>query len=651
MCSWAIDGGRSTCGAQATAANSIGKSRATATRAAHVAPRARHRAAPPDRPGRFGIVLIVAAALLAGCSRAEPVGDASALPTTSQRLVSSIEDLDRAMIDNESRYVLRGPSQTFDLTVPASASFEVGFGVLDKLWRHGLLAVALEATFVGEDGVERVLLRATQRKPKEGENAWHDLTIPLAAVAGRRGSLHLSAHATEGVERASGGLVWTNPRLVAPGERSTGAPNIVLISIDTLRADHLGCYGSVSPTSPAIDRIARAGILFRNATAASSWTLPSHASLLTGLEPSRHGAVHFGFTTPIPQTVRTLAEQLWTAGFATAAFTDGFFVSASLGFDQGFDRFRGPTRLATEARENLGLALQWMVAQRQRPMFVFVHTYEAHVPYVPPPPYDTMFDPGYEGPFAHAFTYDDYLALKDTDQSKDPKIIRHLQALYDGGIRHIDDAVGDFMAGLERTGLAENTCVVLTSDHGEEFEEHGDLLHNRAKLFQELLHVPLIVWCPSRFPAPHEVEQLVGHVDVTPTILDVAGVAQIDGVDGRSLLGALAGKHLTDDRTVRSEVDGSVEDREGTAVAVREDRYKLIRSTVDGGRALFDLSTDPHEIKDLTSDLPEIDRRLEAALPVPRNRNGVASSAPQAVDLPREATQERLRALGYVLPK
>jgi len=597
-----------------------------------------------------GIVAILVAVAAPGCARQEPTGAPSA--AKSQRLESKIEGLDRATIVNESRYVLRAPVQTFDLTVPANATLELGFGVLDKGWRHGVGAVTFDVSFDAGDGA-RVLLHETRKKPAEGENAWHEAAIALGSLAGRRGTLRLAARVAEGVERESGLIVWTNPRLVVPSETSTStsATNIVLISIDTLRADHLGCYGSVRPTSPAIDAMANAGMLFRNATSASSWTLPSHASLLTGLDPSRHGAIHFGFTTPIPQSVRTLAEQLWSAGYATAAFTDGFFVSAGLGFDQGFDRFHGPTRMNAEARENLSLALQWAVARKEQPFFVFVHSYEVHMPYTPPAPYDVMFDPGYDGPFARAFTYEDYLGLKKTGGDKDPKTIAHLQALYDGEIRHVDDGIGEFLAGLESSGLARNTCVVLTSDHGEEFGEHGDLLHNHAKLFQELVHVPLIVWCPSRFAAPRQFDRLVGHVDVTPTLLDIAGVAPIDGVDGRSLLGTLEGRDTADDRTVLSEVDGSVEEHDGTAVALREGQYKLTRSTVDGSHVLFDLKADPGELENERTRLPEVDGKLEAALRERQNREPAPSSPASPVDHPMEATEERLRALGYILPK
>jgi arylsulfatase A-like enzyme len=603
-------------------------------------------------PGAVGVrraiavVALLVAVVQGGCDARRSTDEASGASPRSRRLESSADALPRANIDNESRFVLGAPIASFDLTVPPDAALELGFGVLDRGWQHGMQAALLRVTF-DANGDTTVLLEETRTKPGKGENRWTDVVLPLARLAGKQGSLRLEGRMTAGSERSRDAIVWTNPTLVVGG----GVPqatNLVLISVDTLRADRLGCYGGDRPTSPAIDAMARSGVLFRNAVAASSWTLPSHASMLTALDPSRHGAVSFGFTTSVPPQLETMTERLWSAGYDTAAFTDGFFVSAGLGFDQGFDRFRGPTRLESTARENLERALHWMRARAGRPFFVFVHTYETHMPYAPPPPYDTMFDEGYRGPYARAFTYEDYEALQKSGGDDDPKTIAHLMALYDGEIRHVDDGIGWFLAELETSGLARNTCVVLTSDHGEEFGEHGDLTHNHAKLFQELLHVPLIVWCPSRF-APRQVDELVGHVDLAPTLLEIAGAAPLQDVDGRSVLGLLGGSQRPPARLLVSEVDGSVVKRDGKATSLRDERYKIIRSTVDGSNALFDLVADPRETADESERVPAVYERLDAALRELERRSAARAAPVAPAERPQEATQERLRALGYVL--
>ena len=597
--------------------------------------------------------------LVAGCSAPPATTEAS---RTSRRLETRAEQLTRVTIGNDTRLALREdghgsgsaaalPTTTDEpagalllpLDAPAGGAVELAFGIPGNGW-NGVTFVTLAATFSDDRGAQRLLERTISAPPRDA-NAWTELVVPLDAVAGRSGTLRLEAHAPDG--RRIGR--WTNPALVAPGKPAPRT-SLVLVSIDTLRADHLGCYGYGRPTSPSIDRMASSGIVFRNATAAASWTLPSHASMLTGLDPSRHGAVEFGFTTPIPPGVTTVAERHWEAGYDTGAFTDGFFVSAALGFDQGFDRFRGPTQLEAAARENLGLALDWMKARDGRPFFAFVHTYEVHMPFAPPPPFDEMFTSDYAGPYRRQFTYEDFVALEKAGGTRDPQLIEHLKALYDGEIRHVDDAVGAFLRGIEDSGLARDTCVVLTSDHGEEFGEHGDLLHAKPKLYQELLHVPLIVWCPSRFAEPRVVDDLVGLVDIAPTLLDLAGVDPLAGVDGQSLVGALQGRPLDAGRDVLSHVDGSVDKRPGDVAALRRGRFKRIRSSVDRTDSLFDLEADPGERTDASAKAPlarsEIGALLDARLARPR----AAASDPAASPArPSEATGERLRALGYVI--
>jgi arylsulfatase A-like enzyme len=586
------------------------------------------------------VLLALPLLLLAGCRSPQMPSDTS---RTSRRLETRPERLERATVGNDTRLVLREDGQRLALDAPAGATVELAFGVPDRSW-HGVESVKLAAAFSNERGTQRLLERTLTAPPRDA-NGWTELVLPLDAVAGRSGTLELEARTPDG--RPIGR--WTNPALVAPGTPSPRT-NLVLLSIDTLRADHLGAYGYGRPTSPAIDGMARQGVLFRNATAAASWTLPSHASMLTGLDPSRHGAVQFGFTTPIPPSVQTLAEQLWQAGYDTGAFTDGFFVSAALGFDQGFDRFRGPTRLESAARENLELALDWMKGRAGRPFFAFVHTYEVHMPYAPPPPFDEMFTSGYEGPYQRKFTYEDFVALEKAGGTRDPRLIEHLKGLYDGEIRHVDDAVGAFLRGLEDSGLARDTCVVLTSDHGEEFGEHGDLLHAKPKLYQELLHVPLIVWCPGRFAQPRVVDDLVGLVDIAPTLLDLAGAEPLTGIDGLSLRGALDGRPLDDGRSVLSQVDGSVDKRPGEVAALRRGRFKEIRSSVDDTDALFDLEADPGETRDASASATEARNDLGALLDAKLARPPVAASSPgPSPARPQEATGERLRALGYVV--
>jgi Sulfatase len=301
---------------------------------------------------RLGTLLFsVLNLVVCGCNRSP-----TSLATAGTSLVADRAELERIAIDSETRSVLRGKTHHFAVTVPADAELDVGFGVPGtgrawKLWPSDIERVAFTVAFA-HDGTRETLAQRRIERPPDGATQWHDLTLDLRPLAGRRGSLILEADAyppaafLQPTPAVFGGIpvsiprlppvVWTIPRLRQP---SANAPtNLILISIDTLRADHLGCYGYHRPTSPNVDRMAAEGVLFRNAVASSPWTLPSHASMLTGLDPARHGAVKFVFV-PMSHSVDTLAELLWDVGYETAAFVGGGFVSNFFGFSRGFDRF------------------------------------------------------------------------------------------------------------------------------------------------------------------------------------------------------------------------------------------------------------------------------------------------------------------------
>ncbi len=586
-----------------------------------------------------------------GCRRGEPPPAA----TPGGRLVSSLGALARATIHGESRTVLDGRTTRFALIVPSGAVLDVTAGVRDSAWQSDLGQLEFRITWQSGTDQQVLATRRVQKPESAGANRWQQISVPLGELAGQTGEIGLQVERLGGTASVDAAAVWTVP-VVRAGPRPAG-PNVILISIDTLRADHLGCYGYGRDTSPNIDSMAADGVLFESAIASSSWTLPSHASIFTGLHPSRHGAVEPGNNTTIPRDLDTLTELLWRAGYDTGGFVGGLFVAANLGFDQGFDIYR---HLALDAlarrsfRSDIKLAESWMDQRRDRRFFVFLHTYEVHMPYTPPAPYDTMFDPGYDGPYRTAFTTEDYHALHGTD-GLGPRDLAHLQALYDGSIRNIDDAIGGLLGYLNRSSLRENTCVVFTSDHGDEFLEHGNLFHHQAKLTEELVRVPMIVWCPSQLAGGRRVAEPVSHVDVLPTVLDLAGVGNPGGGDGLSFYPALSGKPLDADRRTLSEVDGtSLVDAqshkgEGQAAALRTSHYKLVTSTIAGQSALvlFDLVADPAERHDLAQSDPALAEKLHAELRsmLPERRRPDATESAPAPDA---ATREQMRALGYL---
>ena len=311
-------------------------------------------------------------------------------------------------------------------------------------------------------------------------------------------------------------------------------PNVLLVSIDSLRADHVGAYGYARETSPAIDTLARDGALFESAISSAPWTVPAHMTLLTGLPPEVHDVVTV--RQKLSPDAVTLAEVLQDAGYATAAFVSGPTVMAHYGFGQGFASYdesmveRRP-KLAGAAVSSPGLVDlvsgwldRWSTAETREPFFVFLHMWDVHYDYVPPREYVERFDPGYDGDLdVRRFETNERL-----HRGMAPRDLRHLIALYDGEIRFTDDHLARLVAKLRTLGVLDDTIVVVTSDHGEEFFEHGAKGHAKT-LYDEVLRVPLVVRYPRRVAPAQRVTQQVRLMDVAPTILGLAGVTAPEG--------------------------------------------------------------------------------------------------------------------------
>ncbi len=370
-------------------------------------------------------------------------------------------------------------------------------------------------------------------------------------------------------------------------------PHLLLISVDTLRSDHLGCYGYERDTSPRLDALAARGTVFADVVSTSSWTLPSHASMLTGLYPAFHGLQDDGVT--LAEDVPTLAERLRDAGYATVATVAHVYVSSQFGLERGFDRFadeliRGGTRnpVASEVVDRFLEQLDEL--GDDRPVFGFVHFFDPHWDYTAP------------GAFRHAFTDPDYAGSVDgtyrsllefvsgrrapTDADR-----RQMVGYYDGEIAYWDDQLGRLLDALDERGMLANTVVAVTSDHGEEFLDHGELGHGRT-LFVEQLGVPLVVAGHPALDGGGRRAGLVSPLDVAPTFLELAG-APTDGLHGRSLLAP-----PDPDRAVVAE---SI--RLGNPLrALRRGDHKVVRRPDEGDVTYFDVARDPREQAPLDAD-------------------------------------------------
>lgn len=310
---------------------------------------------------------------------------------------------------------------------------------------------------------------------------------------------------------------------------------VLLIDIETMRPDHLGAYGYGRPTSPNIDAFAKSAFQFDWAFSQAPMTGPSQATILTGLYPSSHGMVDEG--SKLSDEANTLAEILRLRGFKTAAFVDGGYLSEGFGLEQGFDEYDNSHG---EGFASIGPKVKaWLTENGNTNFFLLVHSYDAHTPYNPPEPHRTALLDGVEKPAsgfeptAEAMEGIRVAALGADPTPLDPVELEYAKSLYDGEIRFVDEWVGKIVAQIDQLGLAPRTLVVLLSDHGEEFQEHGSVLHE--KLYSTVTHVPLLVRLPGG-DAARRIPHVVELADVMPTILDVVGAEIPAYVQGESLV-------------------------------------------------------------------------------------------------------------------
>jgi arylsulfatase A-like enzyme len=439
-------------------------------------------------------------------------------------------------------------------------------------------------------------------------------------------------------------------------------PNVILISIDTLRADHVSAYGYARQTTPSIDRLASNGIRFANASSQSSWTLPSHISLMTSSYPHVHG-VHDDDRRLGPGS-QTLAESLGRAGYETAGFVSWLYVGPLFGFDRGFDRYtalidRGAIEFASgggarPAAAVTDAAIGFLREPRERPFFLFVHYFDPHMDYRPPKPYDELYDPGYagsaDGSWSWTQPYND--AVTTNAREVAPRDREHMEALYDGEIRYVDSAIGKLLDAVERLVGLDECLIVLVSDHGEEFDDHGSMEGHGVTHYEEVLHVPLIVRLPGRRHAETVVDEPVELIEVGPAILEELGLDRPPSFHTRSLARFWNGSRAQGERSFAyadtshyNIVKHSIRGRRFKVIHTKDTGHNAFGVPIRGGWEIYDLKNDPREQKDLWQTIPDearpLIRRLEAFMAEDVNRSAPVGELP-GID------RELLRSLGYV---
>jgi len=396
--------------------------------------------------------------------------------------------------------------------------------------------------------------------------------------------------------------------------------NVILVTVDTLRADRLGCYGFLPNITPAMNKMAAAGVRFENCLAQTPLTLPSHTTILTGTLPIHHGVRdNGGFV--VPPQLETMAESFQSAGYQTAAFVSAYVLDSKWGLNQGFDyyfdrfdlgRFEKISlgEVQRRAEETINEALSWLEKNRSRKFFVWIHLYDPHTPYEPPEPFKSQYP----------------------------------DRPYLGEIAYTDSQLARFWSYLERENLLDNLFLILASDHGESLGEHGETTHGFF-VYQEAIHVPLIFVTPFERFKGQTYSGVVTLTDIMPTVLEMTGLPTPSGVQGKSLISYFSGRKKAEDRMAYAETFypryhyGWSELR-----SFQNNRYKLIIAPVP---ELYDLKSDPDEQKNLVYIEKKVYEQLSRLAEDFEKKAGEKAVLADFASVDEE-TREKLAALGYL---
>jgi arylsulfatase A-like enzyme/tetratricopeptide (TPR) repeat protein len=407
-------------------------------------------------------------------------------------------------------------------------------------------------------------------------------------------------------------------------QRGVKKPNVILFTLDTTRADHLGCYGYPNVRTPNLDALAGQGVLFEQAASATPLTLPSHCTIMTGMYPTRHG-VRINGNTALGDEQMTLAEVFSAQGYQTGAFIAAFVLDGRWGLKQGFQYYDDHFDLKKYKHLDLGAvqrpgnevmdaALGWLEGQKDKPFFAWIHLYDPHMPYEPPEPYRSEYGP------------------------------RGLTGLYDGEIAFMDAQIGRCVDWLARNSLVKNTVILLVGDHGEALGSHGERTHGFF-IYDYAVHVPLIVVTPLPDLRGKRVASQVKTADVFPTLLELAGISSPGKAQGRSLLPTMFRPGRKDGVYAYSEsLAPNLQFGWSSLHSLRTEHYKYIDAPA---AELYDISQDGDEQTNLCQQHPDIARKMKADLDRLMAETSQGAPAPQAANLDKD-TVERLAALGYL---
>ncbi len=571
-------------------------------------------------------------------------------------------------------YVRIIPENTGD--GPASASFDTAKAINEKTGKTALNLSAGESLTYYLPIPEGTLIRGRVKPERDGAKAALSV-VALTDVTGEAASIKVNVNNDSSFElnlsslagdaaavtfsAQEGGVFIDESGLYEKSEIETKAPgqikakNIVLVLIDTLRSDKLLPYNpDTRVKTDYLSGLEREAMVFKRAFAPENWTKPSIASLLTGLYPDTHNTRED--RDALPSSATMISEHLKSLGFVTAGFVANGYISGKFGFQRGWDTWTNYVREGKPNRAQFVIAdaVKWLDKRNDnKPFFLYIHTIDPHVPYIPPQKYIKMYDAApYNGQVEASATAKIAEGIKTGRVKLGDRDKIRFEALYDGEISYHDDELAALQNKLGELNLLEDTAIIITSDHGEEFFEHGSVGHGHS-LYEELLHVPLFI----RLPGKHSDEQPssdtdeVSLTDVFPTICDLLGVAPPKDLEGKSLVKRLK-KEARDDFPSAAAANFLQNQK-----AIRMGRYKLIYR---GARTtLFDLKNDPKETRDLSDESPIALVTLRDQLGIHLSRFASTSGTDESKGAGKKQhtpvkavidkeTEAQLKALGYL---
>jgi arylsulfatase A-like enzyme len=541
-----------------------------------------------------------------------------------------------------------------DVDLVAGSRIELAFGVVAEATFSASVEYVAAVT---DDKGRRVEVRGLVDGTEGHElGRWHSITLDTGDMTGRARVSLSSASSTSGIDPDSGRTLarayFACPIVLGPTTAPDGY-DVLLISLDTLRADRLGAYGYDRATSPNLDRLfGESGVVVERAYAQATNTLRGHAAMLTGLRPAVAVTVQDD-TSDRVRGFATLGDRLRTAGYLTAAFTENAYVSNFFGFATGFDLFREDKDFGAmaygqmEAKRTFARALEWWRAHSAQRKFAFVHTYQVHEPYTPPPLHAEKFPP---------------------PANASPIQVKSSQ--YDAEVAYLDAELARFLDELAKLGSLDRTILIITADHGEEFGEHGGQQHG-AHMHDEVVRVPLMLRAPGLLPTGVRRSGPGAVVDIVPTVLDLLALPVPDYLDGISLLPHLREGEGIAPRLIPSEaftpstllLTGEDPSWISPSIALTRFPYRVIRiRTPSGARhTVYDLAADPGELRNLNDERtalpPEVDAMIEEADTYLERSSQRANEVLTRLGIPLESGSatpvdqsvfEKLRALGYV---